>query len=583
MTNNLIADNMEHRATYSPEDNKIRIYPAYRLKKEDYLKLKAAGYKWAPRQELFVTPKWSPGREDIAIKFCGEIGDEDTSLVDRAEDRADRFENYSIKREAEANHAHDGVHEITKNIPFGQPILVGHHSEKRARKDRERIENGMRKAVKLWETSKYWEYRAAGAISNAKYKERPDVRARRIKKIEAENRKYIASYTPPKKVLKTLDTPYYCPICDKPYCEENPEAKIKIVKIYMGRGNGWTAEKHLEGIKKSYARIIAHNENRLIYEKAMLNEQGKSELLKPKARPKQLPLLNYRAPEGLPVLKMGYNPKDETEIYTQVEMTKAEFKRIYVDNRGTRTINNNHRVRMVVSHKIGCYDRNIVFITDSKTHTKPDYIPEQKEESRPQEPMRPVATYYKPPERNKFDDLKDRLKDGILTVSAPQLFPTPPDIVETMVEYAKIKKGDFVLEPSAGKGNIITGICNDDNARGITAVEINHSLINNLKNQFPLTNVIQADFLEWPEPEQAHQYFDRIIMNPPFKNGEDIKHINHALKFLKEGGTLVAICANGPRQQKAFQGVADLWEDLPAESFKNAGTNVNTALIVFNY
>jgi len=38
-------------------------------------------------------------------------------------------------------------------------------------------------------------------------------------------------------------------------------------------------------------------------------------------------------------------------------------------------------------------------------------------------------------------------------------------------------------------------------------------------------------------------------MNPPFENGADIKHIQHAMKMLKPGGRLVAICANGPRQQ----------------------------------
>jgi len=47
----------------------------------------------------------------------------------------------------------------------------------------------MRRAVNLWETSEYWQRRAAGAIAHAKYKELPAVRARRIKKLEAEQRK----------------------------------------------------------------------------------------------------------------------------------------------------------------------------------------------------------------------------------------------------------------------------------------------------------------------------------------------------------------------------------------------------------
>ena len=71
-------------------------------------------------------------------------------------------------------------------------------------------------------------------------------------------------------------------------------------------------------------------------------------------------------------------------------------------------------------------------------------------------------------------------------------------------------------------------------------------------------------------------------MNPPFKNGEDIKHILHARKMLTEDGTLVALCANGSRQQKQLMSIADHWEELPAGSFKGEGTNVNTALMVIN-
>jgi len=47
----------------------------------------------------------------------------------------------------------------------------------------------MRKAVECWKAAQYWQDRAKGAIRLAKYKERPDVRARRIKGLEADKRK----------------------------------------------------------------------------------------------------------------------------------------------------------------------------------------------------------------------------------------------------------------------------------------------------------------------------------------------------------------------------------------------------------
>jgi|GEM_PF-6547300 len=62
----------------------------------------------------------------------------------------------------------------------------------------------------------------------------------------------------------------------------------------------------------------------------------------------------------------------------------------------------------------------------------------------------------------------------------------------------------------------------------------------------------------------------------------DIKHITHALTFLKPGGRLVALCANGPRQYAALQPLADQWTPLPAGSFKSQGTNVNVTLAVFS-
>ena len=89
-------------ATYSPDDNKIRLYASQRLDAETYARVKAAGFKWAPKQELFVAPTWSPNREDLAIELAGEIGDDDSSLVERAEERADRFEVYGEKRLADA-------------------------------------------------------------------------------------------------------------------------------------------------------------------------------------------------------------------------------------------------------------------------------------------------------------------------------------------------------------------------------------------------------------------------------------------------------------------------------------------------
>jgi DNA repair exonuclease SbcCD ATPase subunit len=65
------------------------------------------------------------------------------STRERRERRAEQLREWADGREAKADAAYEGVQAITDRIPFGQPILVGHHSERGARADQRRIANGM--------------------------------------------------------------------------------------------------------------------------------------------------------------------------------------------------------------------------------------------------------------------------------------------------------------------------------------------------------------------------------------------------------------------------------------------------------
>ncbi len=156
-----------------------------------------------------------------------------------------------------------------------------------------------------------------------------------------------------------------------------------------------------------------------------------------------------------------------------------------------------------------------------------------------------------------------------------QMFFTPPALATRMVQLAKIKSHHRVLEPSAGIGNILKAIGDQPDK---VAIEINPDLVEALiKTGLSGLHIYQADFLSC---NGSLGKFDRVVMNPPFSNGEDIKHIRHALTMLKTGGRLVALCANGPRQVEAFKDKADYWEELRPGSFKEAGTEVNVALLV---
>ena len=176
--------------SFDPADNKLRLRFPERLDRPLYNRLRAAGFIRAYKQDLFVAPMWTPEREDLVLELAGEVGDEDTSLCERSEERAERFNGYEANRERDAHAARARVETIAGAIPLGQPILVGHHSEKRARRDARRIESGMRLAVDMWSRKEYWERRAAGALALVKYKERPEVRHRRIQGLEKDLRKF---------------------------------------------------------------------------------------------------------------------------------------------------------------------------------------------------------------------------------------------------------------------------------------------------------------------------------------------------------------------------------------------------------
>lgn len=171
-----------------------------------------------------------------------------------------------------------------------------------------------------------------------------------------------------------------------------------------------------------------------------------------------------------------------------------------------------------------------------------------------------------------------------------QFFETPDALAERMVALAKIGPNSRVLEPSAGFGRIARAI-----ARHVfqwpqtivdTLVELDPEKANILAIFGIAEQVLTADFLLCnPYRRQTGNtlgigVFDAIVMNPPFTRGQDIQHIRHARWFLKPGGVLVAICANGPRQREALMDECEYWENLPAGTFADSGTNVNTALLV---
>lgn len=80
--------------------------------------------------------------------------------------RIERLQEHAEKAANEANGLWKRGHDMASVIPFGQPILVGHHSESRDRSYRNRIQNTFRKASEATEKANYYEQKAARAASN---------------------------------------------------------------------------------------------------------------------------------------------------------------------------------------------------------------------------------------------------------------------------------------------------------------------------------------------------------------------------------------------------------------------------------
>jgi len=93
-------DRSELTATYSPEDDKLRLYTGYQVDQEThaYARLITADFSWFPEQQLFVATGWTPERADLLIEFCGKIGDEDRSLVRRCGERAERIQELEARQ-----------------------------------------------------------------------------------------------------------------------------------------------------------------------------------------------------------------------------------------------------------------------------------------------------------------------------------------------------------------------------------------------------------------------------------------------------------------------------------------------------
>jgi len=125
-------------------------------------------------------------------------------------------------------------------------------------------------------------------------------------------------------------------------------------------------------------------------------------------------------------------------------------------------------------------------------------------------------------------------------------YPTPKNLIDKMLSGVALNTVRTVLEPSAGKGDIVDVVAKrmeTANSRGawmngkyipdIDTIEINPDLRHVLTGKG--YRVVYDDFLTFT----TYKHYDLIIMNPPFASAE--KHLEKAIEIQKDGGAIVCI------------------------------------------
>lgn len=125
--------------------------------------------------------------------------------------------------------------------------------------------------------------------------------------------------------------------------------------------------------------------------------------------------------------------------------------------------------------------------------------------------------------------------------SRNQFFPTPKEFLAEICEGMQWGKISTILEPSAGKGDIVEYLHEVADKKkhtigadfDIDVIEKDEGLRILLKGKS--FRVIHDDFLTF----NSFKKYDLIIMNPPFMEAED--HLLKALNLQKDGGSIICI------------------------------------------
>lgn len=200
----------------------------------------------------------------------------------RAE-RAERYRELAEKNEQLANQQNQAGWDKLHQIPFGQPILIGHHSERRHRNHIKRVDAHFAKSKEASDKADYYRNRAAAAESNrAIFADDPEATTKiedRVKKLEERQKLMVAANKLVKKgdreglldlgfTEKTVDECLKGDFCGRKgfpaYMLQNNPANIRRLKLRLGHLEKAATESTTEETLKDGIRMADNvEENRL--------------------------------------------------------------------------------------------------------------------------------------------------------------------------------------------------------------------------------------------------------------------------------------------------------------------------------
>ena len=166
-------------------------------------------------------------------------------------------------------------------------------------------------------------------------------------------------------------------------------------------------------------------------------------------------------------------------------------------------------------------------------------------------------------------------------------FATPEPIGYKMVQWANVKAGDKILEPSAGHGAISRFFSPTTEN---TIIEPSDRLAPQAQMNTENAKLINGVF----EDLHISNKYDAITMNPPFGTGGKtaIEHLSKAFRHLREGGRVIALIPRGGMADKRFTKWYESDEAknahmvgevlLPNVTFERAGTKVATRIVIID-